>query len=62
MKNRKRYLPIPHAQVVDRVTLKLEPVGAVHIALPYNPGPAEVQVEKVKTLVDVAFVVHEEEL
>jgi hypothetical protein len=40
----------------------LEPVGAVHIALPYNPGPAEVQVEKVKTLVDVAFVVQEEEL
>jgi hypothetical protein len=50
------------AQFAVRVNLKLGPVGAVHIALPYNPGPAEVQVEKVKTLVDVAFVVQEEEL
>jgi hypothetical protein len=40
----------------------LEPVGAVHIALPYNPGSAEVQVEKVKIEVVVAFVVQEEEL
>jgi hypothetical protein len=47
---------------VDLVTLKLEPVGAVHIALPYNPRPADVQVEKVKIEVDVAFVLQEEEL
>jgi hypothetical protein len=44
------------AQFAVRVNLKLGPVGAVHIALPYNPGPAEVQVEKVKILVVVAFV------
>jgi hypothetical protein len=47
---------------VDCLSLKAEPVGAVHIALPYSPGPAEVQVEKVKIEVDVAFVLQEEEL